>query len=215
MGFGLAWIILPFALIFHVLSHVLIDVNLFWVAVSLGCCTLSIIPLHELLALLMSIHIADIIHSVHLSGGHHESLLVKEGNHAFLRQHQLNDSLSFMLIQFVVFVEACSVRSSTTRGGTLTGVNEVDTDTKARLGRVDLHLSMLAMLLSFRLDLIDSLLEQNLELSLASQLLVVLLACGLEQPALMLHHFTKLLHDAIIPTQLLFLGLDFAGSNVN
>ena len=215
MGFGLARIILPFALIFHVLSHVLIDVNLFWVAISLGCCTFSIFPLHLLLALLMSIHIADIVHPVHLCRGHHESLLVKEGNHALLRQHQLNHALSFMLIQFVVFIETCSVGSCTTRGGALTRVNEVDTDAKARLGRVDLHLSMLAMLLPLRLDLIDSLLEQDFELSLAGQLFVVLLARGLEQPALMLHHFTKLLHDAIIPTQLLFLCLDFARSNVN
>ena len=87
MGFGLARIILPLALIFHVLTHVLIDVNLLWVAVSLGCCSFSIFPLHLLLALLMSIHIADIIYPVHLSGGHHESLLVEEGNHTLLRQH--------------------------------------------------------------------------------------------------------------------------------
>ena len=120
-----------------------------------------------------------------------------------------------MLIELVVFVEASGIWGCASGGGTLAGVHQIDTDAKAGLGCIDLHLSMLAMLLSLRLDLIDRLLKQDLELGLAGQLLVVLLASGLKQPALMLHHFAELFHDAIIPTQLFLLSLDLARSYVN
>ena len=63
------------------------------------------------------------------------------------------------------------------------------------------------MLFAFALHLVHRLFKQNLQLSLAAQLLVVLLPSNLEQSAFVLHRFLQFLHDAVIALQLLLFSL--------
>jgi len=116
-----------------------------------------------------------------------------------------------MLIELIVFVSGASRNDA----GCGRRIDKVDSDTEAWLSGVDLHLSMLAMLLTLRFDFINSLLEENLELRLTRQLLVVLLPSCLEQSSLMLHHFTKFVHDTVVAPQFLLLSLDLARRNID
>jgi len=55
------------------------------------------------------VHIADLVNTVHLCRCHHESFLIKECDDTLLRQHKLDHTLSFMLVELVVFIVAGGV----------------------------------------------------------------------------------------------------------
>ena len=133
---------LLFALFFHILTHVLVYIKLLLVG-SLSVCR-SFLHMH--LAHLMSINVSHSIVAVVLGRGHHEGLFVEERDHTFLRQHQFNHSLSFMLVELVVLVEAVCVEGRA--GARLARIDQVDAHAQARLSCVDLRLSMLAVLLA-------------------------------------------------------------------
>ena len=73
-----------------------------------------------------------------------------------------------MLVQLSVVFEGSDSRlcHSSCRIWRLGWIDQIDSDTESRLGRVYLHLSMLLVLLPLRLDLVNGLLQEDLQLSL-------------------------------------------------
>jgi len=55
------------------------------------------------------VHITDLINTVHFCRCHHESFLIEECDDTLLRQHELDHTLSFMLVELVVFIVAGGV----------------------------------------------------------------------------------------------------------
>ena len=97
----------------------------------------------------MCVHVLDVFSRVQLSGRHRESLLVEKCNDPLLAQHQLNHSFSFVLIEICVIFESCHtwLCDAGRCVGCLGRIDEIDSDTKARLRRIDLHLGVLLVLL--------------------------------------------------------------------
>ena len=73
-----------------------------------------------------------------------------------------------MLVQLSVVFEGSNSRlgHSSRRIWRLGRIDQIDSDTESRLRRVHLHLSMLLVLLPLRLDLVNGLLQEDLQLSL-------------------------------------------------
>ena len=118
-----------------------------------------------------------------------------------------------MLIQLIVFI--CGSEGAWGYSTWGWWVDKVDTDAETWLRCVHLHLSMPLVLLPFRFDFVDGLLEEDLKLGLRGKLLVVLLAGVLQESTLMLHHFPELIHHTVISMQFLLLCLYFAHGNVH
>ena len=120
-----------------------------------------------------------------------------------------------MLVKLIFFI-SCDLAESSSRHRTRSRrIDQINANTKARLRGVNLHLGMFLVLFTLRLDLVNGLLEEDLELSLRGQLLVVGLTGIFEKSALMLHHFAKFLHDAVVSVQFLLLCLYFAHWHVD
>ena len=141
MSFSLFWIVL-------VLFLVLIAVYLHLLLLILHLHLL----LHHLLLHLQVIHILYIIGILHLCRGHGERFLVEEGNDTLLAQHKLNHSFSFVLIKFIFLIETALAAGSSHAAVDARGLrwcHKVDSDTKARLRRVHLHLGVSLVVLPF------------------------------------------------------------------
>ena len=74
---------------------------------------------------------------------------------------------------------------------------------------------MFLVLLAFRLNLINCLLEKNFEFSLGCQLFVVLESGAFEKSTLVLHHLAKLFHNTVVSAQFLLFGLYLARRHVD
>jgi hypothetical protein len=134
-----------------------------------------------------------------------ESLLVKQGNDALLTQHELDDTLSLMLVELLFFFR--TTLASTDR---LPSRHMAHPDAKAGLRSVDLLLGLLLMLLSLALHFVDSLLEKFLKLCLTLHLFVVLQASHFEESSLILKHLAKLLNDSLVTLDLFFFRFDLS-----
>jgi len=128
-----------------------------------------------------------------------EGLLIQKGNDAFLTKHELDDAFTLMLVQLLFFLGTSL--ASTDR---LPSSHVTHTNTKAWLRNVNLLLGLLLVLLALALDFIDSLFQKLFKLCLTLHLLVVLQACNLQEPPLILEHLSKLLDNSLVPLDLLF-----------
>ena len=140
VSFGLLWIVLVlFLVLIAVYLHLLLLI-------------LHLLLLHRLLLHLQVIHILYIFGILHLCRGHGERFFVEEGDDTLLAQHQLNHSFSFVLIKFIFFIEtalATGSSHSTIDARGLRWCHEVDSDAKARLRRVHLHLGVSLVVFAF------------------------------------------------------------------
>lgn len=107
----------------------------------------------------------------HLSHG--ERFVVKESNDSFLTEHQLNDAFTLVLVQLHFRVPICIAKCA--HACCHPRLNCIDSNAQARRGCVHLRLLLSPMLFAFTLYFVHGLLKQNFQLSLAVQLLVVLL----------------------------------------
>ena len=130
-----------------------------------------------------------------------EGLVVEQGNYAFLTEEQLDDSLTFVLVEVLFII--LDVLSDV-----------VDSDSETVLRRVHLLLSLFLVLLAFCSHFVDGVLQQNLQLRLAAHFLRVLRPCCFHIFAFMLHHFAQLVNHSFVPLNLLFLALNFSGRSV-
>ena len=97
-----------------------------------------------------------------LCGGHGERLLIQKSDDTLLAQHQLNHSFSLVLVELIFFICSGLAKSSRRHRTGSRRVDQIDTDTKTWLSGVHLHLSMFLVLFTLRLNLVNSLLEENL-----------------------------------------------------
>ena len=142
-----------------------IIIDVFFILVHFN---LFVIIFHHLLHFLLPFqffHVLDILSILHFSGGHRESLLIKKSNDSLLAEHELDDTLSFVLVKVIIFIEdsgailaLSSLSPSCHSASGLWWRDEIDTDAQSRLRSVNFHLSMFLVLLAFRLNLINCLL---------------------------------------------------------
>ena len=140
--------------------HVLLVMLIVHLVGGFTLITVVVVPL----VVQVCVHVLDVFSRVQLSGSHRESLLIEECNDALLAQHQLNHSFSFVLVKICVIFEGCRTRLGDTSCGVgcLSRIDKVNSDSKARLRRIDLHLGVLLVLLALRFDLINGLLQEDL-----------------------------------------------------
>jgi hypothetical protein len=166
---------------------------------------------HSLLFLLLSelLHVVHTFLVGHLERSHVEGFVIQERDDSLLAKHKLNNAVSLMSVELVLVLTSCGdARGRATRGSFLGSASDhIDTDAQTWSRRINLHLGLLLVLFALLLDLINSRLEQDLKLSLASELLVILGTGIFQILALMLHHFPELVHDTLIPSKLFLLRL--------
>ena len=133
---------------------------------------------------------------------HVERLVIQQRNHTFLAQHQLDDSFSLVLREFLLRLSLICVRCLARHFG---GCHP-----QAWLAGVDPLLVLGLVVLPLVYYLVISLLEKHFKLSLLTDVSVVLHPGVFEQTTFIFHLLSQCVDYALITDDLLLFGLNFA-----